>query len=170
MSQGYTGIRFGTTCQPLTRTIWDDGGLPLGLPPTAQEKGPRQSSFLLVRGSFWLPDFLPDSPLHESARLIAHQWNESPSTELPHGINPAHMGAELTTRQVANWLPSLQFDEYLRILLPAEGGGGEYSDAMAYDLETPAGLGKDECPSCPDRNSFAIRSLNRTRISVFPDN
>ncbi|MGW6396551.1 hypothetical protein ACWFR1_40250, partial [Streptomyces sp. NPDC055103] len=33
--------------------------------------GPRQSSFLLVRGTFCLPDHPSDSPLHESARLKA---------------------------------------------------------------------------------------------------
>ncbi|MEU1302451.1 hypothetical protein ABZ443_22115, partial [Streptomyces shenzhenensis] len=32
-------------------------------------QGPRQSSFLLVRGTFCFPDRLPDNPLHESARL-----------------------------------------------------------------------------------------------------
>ncbi|MBM9624606.1 enolase (plasmid) [Streptomyces zhihengii] len=39
------------------------------VPPAWQEQGPRQSSFLLVRGTSRLPDRPSDSPLHESARL-----------------------------------------------------------------------------------------------------
>ncbi|MFE1522304.1 hypothetical protein ACFW9I_37030, partial [[Kitasatospora] papulosa] len=35
--------------------------------------GPQQSSFSLVRGTFCLPDHLPDSTLHESARLT---WDD----------------------------------------------------------------------------------------------
>ncbi|MCX5402318.1 hypothetical protein [Streptomyces sp. NBC_00102] len=46
-------------------------------------------------------------------------------------------------KEIASWFPSLQFDEYLRIPVPIEGGELEYFDAMAYDLDTLAGLGKD---------------------------
>ncbi|MFG3134007.1 HAD family hydrolase, partial [Streptomyces tendae] len=35
--------------------------------------GPRQSSFLLVRGTFRLPAHPSDSPLHESARLVTDE-------------------------------------------------------------------------------------------------